>query len=404
MKSVTVLGFTLLVLGMVGSAFAQVQYGNGDMVEVQYTGVNTHGTVHIYRDGGYFGHYYAAELGLSVDGVATFGYCVDLDHTIHAGQSWDAELWLTPKESPWCEASYILSNYEAVDNATGSAIQVAMWKLVYGEGNLYVSEASVEAAADALLAEAAGQCYLGCDGTVAFEYTALAGVEGGLVETTLTATQDGTLIAGQPVTVTVSVGALVEPAGGVGITDASGELVVQVDMTGESLPLTVTAETDGQDFFVLDPVQGVQQALSTFWGQGCSYDDAGTFDDEPLGDVRTIGFWKHQLKVWDTGRGNAHVEAGELEAFLPIDVFGTTYDSLQALYDGLWIDNKNATMGDRAQQQCLATRLNLANGALGWFTPIDGDYFWVQWSDAGGAYDGGDFEYAKDICDGINNL
>lgn len=100
-----------------------------------------------------------------------------------------------------------------------------------------------------------------------------------------------------------------------------------------------------------------------------------------------------------------------IASWLPLGVFDSAFDSLQSLYDALWIENNSADMDDRAVQQCLGTTLNVAYGQLDWWSLVDlGDdgaddgYFWEFWDDAEAAWDAGDYETAKTICDTINNL
>ena len=128
--------------------------------------------------------------------------------------------------------------------------------------------------------------------------------------------------------------------------------------------------------------------------------------EEPTGDIRTIGFWKHQFGVATGNRkGKAQIDAGTLESYLPL--YGI--ETLNQGYTLLWL--KKATMAQRARQQCLASWLNYANNAVGSSTPVDTDYDGYTDSTFGDAMDeaealiaAGDYEDAKDICDSINNM
>ena len=134
----------------------------------------------------------------------------------------------------------------------------------------------------------------------------------------------------------------------------------------------------------------------------CLFEGDGSFAPVPFGDPRTIGFWKHQARVATGGRGKAHVDAAVLEGWLPLEVFDLEVTTLDELYDALWL--KKAPMQQRAQQQCLASLLNLQYGQVGWLTDVGGQAFWELWADAGDLYDDGDFEDAKTLCDDFNNL
>ena len=393
-------------------AFAVVSFGPGpaqaEEVEVTYHNMPLKQVVGIYRDGAWFGSYYAGKMNLTVAGDPVPGYCIDLDHTIHAGQTWTADLLLAEEADeayPWCQMANALATYEVTTSFEAAAMQVAMWKMVYG--NLYVTQTSVEDEADAILAATDGQCTMGCQDV---ELTVdLWATLGGPIEGVVTVSQGGAAVAGQEVDLAISSGTLVAPAGGTGVTNEWGEIAVQID--GASMPLTVTAASTGMDLYVLEPAGNQQQLLTTYFGDPCDHFADGSLDETPMGDPRTIGFWKHQLAVWGKGKGKAQVDSGLIESWLAIEVFGTTFATMQDLYDGLWIDNKNATMEDRALQQCLATTLNVAYGELGAYTPIDYDadgaddaYLWELLAEATADFDAGDFEAAKDVCDTINNL
>jgi hypothetical protein len=155
MKYCKVLLSVVAVIVLIFSVTSMVQ---AVTAQIEYIGNNTNGIVTVYRDGSYAGNYYAAEFNIKVDGVSQAAYNWDLDNTIYAGQLFNVELIELNEVSPWCEATYILNNNQAVDDLTGSAIQVALWKLLYGTENLYVIQNVVEDAAELLLAEANGKC------------------------------------------------------------------------------------------------------------------------------------------------------------------------------------------------------------------------------------------------------
>ena len=68
-------------------------------------------------------------------------------------------------------------------------------------------------------------------------------------------------------------------------------------------------------------------------------------------------------------------------------------------------------MSQRAQQHCLATKLNIALGELGYYSllDLDGDGEGDTWlyevlQAAEEAFAAGEYEVAKDLCEGINTL
>ena len=395
--------FAFAVLTLIVPVMASAQ-----TTTVTYQGMNTTGTVHIYRDGSYFGHYYAGEMRMLIEGAQEAGYCVDLDNSINQGQTYEAYLVPLEAEYPWCEIMYILSNYDATDNFWGSVIQVALWKLVYGPDNVYVSESNVEAAADALLLEAAGKCWLNCESDVSFEVDSFANADG-TIAVQVTVTADGNSVAGQEVTLTSSGGMFLDPAGGTGVTGENGVLLATLALGTDPLPVTVYAEAFGQSFYKVVPAYSLQQTLTFTYGDECEFSGESTFEGQDAGNPRTIGFWKHQAKVAIGSKGKAHISTGTLESWLPLESFGLVVADLQGLYDALWL--KNAEMEERAQQQCLATKLNIEYGELGYFVMVDTNYdgepdkyLYQAFAEAESAFNGGDPETAKSICDSINNM
>ncbi len=374
---------------------------------VTYQGMSTQQFVSIYRDG-YLHNTYAGEMSLDILGVDYPAYCVDLDHYIYNNLSYQADLIPAPAESPWCEISYIVTHHQATDDVSGAAIQVALWKLVYGPDNLYVTQSAVEAEAEALIAEASGACPLLCQAPVTLDLNPWADADGYL-HVTITLLQNGSPVPDQPVTVATTSGQILEGANFT--TDVNGSAFATVDLVGATLPITITAQAVGQDITIVDPVDPYQTLVSFFIEDPCEHTGSATFSASVFGNPRTIGFWKHQIKVATGGKGNAQVDPTTLASYLPLDVFGTTISTLGALSNALWPDNKTATMPDRALQQCSATLLNFHHGQLGWFTQldfdgdgVDDDYFVTYWQNAQAAYAAGSYEVAKTICDTINNL
>ena len=163
------------------------------------------------------------------------------------------------------------------------------------------------------------------------------------------------------------------------------------------------------------------------------------------GDIRTVGFWKHQVNVWyftelaNTGMkirgiGTAQVSQEELMAYLKFISENSGYAKLQ----GIWVEGselatlKNAydllktprgpdCMKMRAEQQLLVLWLNLADKAF-WNTQLSQDtvYIYCQYTfdEVNGLATIGEailfceaelpkpdsnYEAVKDICDSINN-
>jgi len=377
-----------------------------ETVTVKYTGVQYSGTVHVYR-GTQSWNVYASPMKLLIDGVSQIGFCVDLDHGV-TSTPYLANVSDAPREENWCKMAYIVQNYQAVDNFTGAVLQTAIWKLTYPTQNVYVTETAINNAANLLILEAEGTCPLACSEGVVLDVAVTAGMDG-LLSVVATLTENGVPVVGQPVDLSTDSGAFIDLAGEVE-TDSFGKIYGTIDMGGDALPVTVTAEASGQWIKILKPVITTQTLQSLSYGDPCYYSDTASFDATPMGDPRTIGFWKHQAAVaLGKIKGKAQVPAAELAGFLPISVFDLDVTTLSGLYDILWLSK--ATMAQRAQQQCVATMLNMAYGQLAWYTDLDLDgdgvgdgWFWEFFMAANDAFYAGDFETAKTLCDDINNL
>ncbi|MCB9523572.1 MAG: hypothetical protein H6702_09330 [Myxococcales bacterium] len=339
-------------------------------------------------------------MDVLVDGAPTQAYCVDLDHTIRGGVNYTVDPTDVPAEGPWCSISSILL-LDAPGTALESAArQAAVWMLTYGD-RVTAFPADITAAAQALIESVAGDCPLLCGEQIAWDSAGTFDEDGLLhVEVSLTRA-DGSAIPFQAGWANISAGAFV--GDGTFTTDADGRATVVVDATGAALPIEISFATEGTRVVTLDADPQTFQRLVTALGI-CEYDPSFPygFGEDGFGDPRTIGFWKHQVR----GKGRIHVSAETLESWLPLTVLGETFETVEAMETALWL--KNAPMELRAVQQCLATRLNVASSELGWATPLDlGDgaaYLFSFWGAAKDAFDAGDFETAKTICDTINNL
>jgi len=144
-------------------------------------------------------------------------------------------------------------------------------------------------------------------------------------------------------------------------------------------------------------------------------------EEHGTGDFGTIGYWKHVFYVWKTGKGTFqnYVEAILVDYLERINATSTVFSenytlTLESAYDLLW--SKDSSMYIRALKQCLACWLNWANGATTMSQIVDTNYNGVPDMTFGDAMaivedilrdpnsSWSDLEYAKDICDSINNM
>ena len=144
-------------------------------------------------------------------------------------------------------------------------------------------------------------------------------------------------------------------------------------------------------------------------------------EEPPTLDPRTIGFWKHQVKVYLFNRGTAQVTEEELLGYLEQVSLLSNYTKFKQMYVG---DNDNTLrnayrilwfpfgMKARAEQQLLATWLNVVSNKLSWDTPLDsGIYGDLETVGEAITYCENilinsiraKYEEAKTICDNINN-
>jgi hypothetical protein len=398
-----------LVVALSFVTVANAQISQPDDVTMIYKGITFKQTVRVYRDNQSW-NVYAGQMNVTIDGEWNNAFCIDLDNSIYANQAYAATIVEAPLTTEVCKMAYILQQYEAVDNLTSAALQVAIWKLTYPNQSVWVNNPAVEALANDWIVEADGKCPLACNEEVELAIAIEGNMYGELV-LVATLTAGGQPVPGEILELATDKGVLLGIVDGAAETDAEGKVYATIDLAGDALPVTVSAWAFGRTIYKIIPTKKVQQLQTLTYSDPCEYTDSASFDATPMGDPRTIGFWKHQAKtaLGKNKNANQHVPTEMLLSWLPIEVFGLNVDSLQALYDALWV--KNASMEQRAQQQCLATLLNVKYAQLGWFTDIDLDqdgegdgYFWEFFLAANDAFYGGDFETAKTICDDINNL
>jgi len=81
---------------------------------------------------GSYGYMWAELFHMSVDGEPYDGWCIDPDKGISVHQCFQANLVDAPRETPWCEIAYIMTNFSPTSNTEAAAIQLAIWKYIEG--------------------------------------------------------------------------------------------------------------------------------------------------------------------------------------------------------------------------------------------------------------------------------
>jgi PhoPQ-activated pathogenicity-related protein len=128
---------------------------------------------------------------------------------------------------------------------------------------------------------------------------------------------------------------------------------------------------------------------------------------DPLLDPRGVGFWARQTVVAQSGEGSAQIPADTLAGYLPIPLFDQYVRSIEQA--NTIFAASSSDVQSRAQKQCLALRLNVRDGQLGWYTSVPGDggetiKLWQRYDQAHQAYLDGNPQQAQAICAAINAL
>jgi len=125
---------------------------------------------------------------------------------------------------------------------------------------------------------------------------------------------------------------------------------------------------------------------------------------EPIGKPRDRAFWARQFDIALGESGKAEVDTATLRGYLPIPLFGDHVTTLEAARQIL----RGGHEADaQARQQCLATRLNIAGGELGWYSPIRSlgvhrRALWWHYQEADRAFERGLARVAVGVCAGLN--
>ncbi len=125
---------------------------------------------------------------------------------------------------------------------------------------------------------------------------------------------------------------------------------------------------------------------------------------DPMGQPRDRRFWGQQFDVALGAPGTAEIDAATLRGYLPIPLFGDHVTTLEAAREIL---HGGHGAEAQARQQCLATRLNIARGELGWYSPIRSlgvqrRALWWHYQEADRAFAQGQARVAWGVCAGIN--
>jgi choice-of-anchor A domain-containing protein len=268
----TALALTVALSAGAGAATA-------DVVSAKLVDFTPYAWLPISVDGYDEGYKPAGVSHLLVEGQPEAAFCLELEKPVLLdGSAFEAAQSIPPTSTPWCEIGYLLATYPPFDSASASVLQLAVWKLSHGHRlppEVVTSpdaDGDAEFAALALVAESLGRCVMTC-APAGLQVT--LGNAGPNMVGTVSLVQGGLPVVGQKIAVHATGGALLQPAGGFGLTDGAGRLAVVVAPFGAGA-VTVTAGTLGSDLRVLDPLDDTLQALVVF-GDPCSFTASATW-------------------------------------------------------------------------------------------------------------------------------
>ncbi len=150
--------------------------------------------------------------------------------------------------------------------------------------------------------------------------------------------------------------------------------------------------------FVFASPAGVPQTYST---QVFITPDTLPFSvSDPVNDPQNNRFWKRRLRKATDQSGSTDPTNG----YFPFPVFDRYVTSAQAANDIF------AEHGLRAEafEECVSTRLNIASGRLGWYSPVIAHHkarpLWQIWKEANVAFEMGWPLVARELCEVLNGL
>ena len=133
---------------------------------------------------------------------------------------------------------------------------------------------------------------------------------------------------------------------------------------------------------------------------------------DPLGSPYDADFWAKQFRIALGAHGKAIIPADTLAGYFPVPLFDEYINSIEAAAAIFSAQQGDAAV--RARRDCLALRLNVRNGQLGWYTSLqvddeEGDdndtsarKLWQHYTVAHDAFLAGDPKRAGAICDDLN--
>lgn len=121
---------------------------------------------------------------------------------------------------------------------------------------------------------------------------------------------------------------------------------------------------------------------------------------------RSVQYWRRQVEAALGAPGGGEIDASTLRSYLPAPLFNDHVATLEAARQILRPQGSARAL---ARQQCLATRMNIATGALGWYSPVQllgvtNRSLWWFYQQADTAFGQGAPSIAWVLCAGLNTL
>jgi len=246
-----------------------------------------------------YGYMHLGLFYLTVDGQSEDGWCIEPEEGIGLG-CFNATLSNAPRESPWCEIAYIVTNNPPSTNNTAAAIQLAIWKYIEGgRGSVNCTDdADLENAALQMYDTALGKSVIGPGLDLTLERDGERTVVDGLASQKFTATiTDSTCLEGIAIEFSTNNGSF-SSSGTVTsktvLTDANGQASVTLywDASQSAFTFTLTAHTEGNWPVIIYPIEKIQETIiSRHWELTKQITPAVGGDAKPVNKVAVFAPW-----------------------------------------------------------------------------------------------------------------
>ena len=126
----------------------------------------------------------------------------------------------------------------------------------------------------------------------------------------------------------------------------------------------------------------------------------------PVYNPKKSSYWMRQLRSAVNGR-EGDISADTLNDYLPVPLFDSIISDIDGAYEALK-PGRGDSMQALAERECMATRLNISQGELGWYSPVEPGWFsgnkalWEHYKVADDAFEFGLPWLSAGICRMLN--